>query len=198
MFSKADFNIPKVSICQPQELNTEERKFMLALQQKAEVRQGLRIDSEITTEVFVGAWLKFRESTSSSPSQRHYGHYKAAAIAARLPEDHMDYTKDIAWIHATMCSLPLLYGFSPSRWRTCIDAILEKIPGHPLLEKLRIIMLYEADFSYVLKEVWGRRLIRSAEDRSLLGLAQHGSRPGRQCTDAVLEKSLVYEISRLT
>jgi hypothetical protein len=59
-------------------------------------------------------------------------------------------------------------------------------------------MLYEADFNFVLKLIWGKRLVRHAESHRALGSDNHGSRPGRQCTDALLEKLLVYENARLT
>jgi hypothetical protein len=97
-----------------------------------------------------------------------------------------------------MVQLPLKHGFSSSRWRECTDDVLEKIPGQPKLEKMRIIMLFEADFNYMLKLVWGWRLVHRAEDEKLLGHSQHASRPGRQCTDACLEKLLLYEHALLT
>ena len=59
-------------------------------------------------------------------------------------------------------------------------------------------MLYEADFNFVLKLVWAKRLVRNAEKYKSLGAANHGSRAGRQTTDALMEKLLVYEIARLT
>jgi hypothetical protein len=97
-----------------------------------------------------------------------------------------------------MLSLPLKHGFAPERWKYCVDAILEKIPGKPIIEKLRIIMLYEADFNFMLKLIWGRRLVRHAELYRCLGTSNHGSRSGRQTIDALLEKLLMYEYARLT
>jgi hypothetical protein len=97
-----------------------------------------------------------------------------------------------------MTSLPLKYGFAPKCWCTCIDVVLEKIPGRPIIEKLRIIMLYEADFNSVLKLIWGKRLVRHAESNMALGSDNHGSRPGRRCTDTLLEKLMIYEHVRLT
>jgi hypothetical protein len=44
----------------------------------------------------------------------------------------------------------LKHGFSPCRWRECSDAVLGKIPGQSKLEKVRIIMLFEADINYML------------------------------------------------
>ena len=59
-------------------------------------------------------------------------------------------------------------------------------------------MLYEADFNFVLKLIFGKRLVRFAESHKCLGNSNHGSRPGRQTFDALLEKLMVYEIARLS
>jgi hypothetical protein len=75
-----------------------------------------------------------------------------------------------------MASMPVKHGFAPKRWQKCIDAILEKIPGQPRIKKLRIIMLYEADFNYVRKIIWGRRLVRHTEMHNCLSEENHGSR----------------------
>jgi hypothetical protein len=138
-----------------------------------------------------------RESTASAPGS-HYGHYKTAAVVANLPDHHPDYWPALAEIYAIMASMPLKHGFAPTRWQKCIDAIVEKIPGQPRIEKLRIIMLYEADFNFVLKLIWSRRLVRHAEVYNCIGKKNKGSRSGCQTSDALLEKLLVYEYARLT
>jgi len=105
------------------------------------------IDLTIDSDDFVKAWTKFRESTSSSPSGRHYGHYKAAALAYKAPKKLADRTDNplhfpaLAEYHATMSTLPLQYGFSPKRWRVSINAMLEKSNRSRLVDKLRIIHL---------------------------------------------------------
>ena len=76
--------------------------------------------------------------------------------------------------------------------------MLEKTPGKPIIEKLCIIMLYEADFNFVLKLIWGQRHVRHAEKYWCLGNSNHGSRSERQTIDALLEKLLLYEYARLT
>eukprot|EP00957_Ditylum_brightwellii_P086186 6557975-Ditylum_brightwellii.AAC.1 len=65
------------------------------------------------------------KSTSSSPSGRHYGNYKAIL-------DH----NDLCLVHARMISIPWLVGFTPSHWKKAIDCMLEKDPGNPWLHRL--------------------------------------------------------------
>ena len=178
-------------------LSEEAKEWVRQLKQKQFVSDGKLISTRISTDDWIAGWMKMRESTASAPGG-HYGHYKTAATVARLPTDHPGHTRVLADIYATMLSLPLEHGFAPVRWKYCVDAILEKIPGKPMIEKLRIIMLYEADFNFMLKLIWGRRLVRHAERYRCLGTSNHGSRSGRQTTDALMEKLLLYEHARLT
>ena len=181
-----------------EKLSEEAREWLMALKTKSFVATQGTINVTVSTEDWIAGWSKMRESTASAPGAGHYGHYKAVSVCARLPEKHPQHSKTLATIYAGMLSLPLKHGFSPSRWQYCVDAIIEKIPNKPRIEKLRIIMLYEADFNFLLKLVWGKRLVRSAEALNSIGESSHGSRPGRQAQDALLQKLLVYENARLS
>jgi hypothetical protein len=160
-------------------------------------QQNAKVDLNIDTEDFVSAWSKFRKSTASSPSGRHYGHYKAAAVAAKVPqyigkgenrEENPVWYSDLALVHAIMASLPLQYGFTLPRWQRSINLMLGKASGSRIVDNLRIIHLFEADLNFVLKLIWGKRLMRHAEKKCFLGEDQHGSRAGRRATDAVMER----------
>jgi hypothetical protein len=62
-------------------------------------------------------WKKKRESTSSSESGRHFGHYIAGA------ESDL-----ISYCHAFLAWLALQNGYSPSRWERALSCMLEKWP----------------------------------------------------------------------
>ena len=62
-----------------------------------------------------------------------------------------------------MMSLTFEHGVTPSRWRQCLEVMLEKQPGNPLIHRLRIIVLQEADFNIALRIIWMRRLFPAAE-----------------------------------
>ena len=86
-------------------------------------------------------FTKWKESTSSSPSGRHIGHYKAI-----LGND------DLVDFHCGMLELPLQFGFSPKRWeKTCTLMIEKNKDIGPRIDKLRVIHLLEADYNFVLK-----------------------------------------------
>jgi hypothetical protein len=149
-------------------LSAEASVWLRELKTKDFVDAGAIICTKISTSDWIQGWKKMCESTASAPGG-HYGHYKTAALVATLPEDHADHTKLLAEIYAIMLSLPLRHGFAPSRWQKCINAILEKIQGQPRIEKLRLIMLYDADFNFILKLIWEKRLVRHAEKYRCLG-----------------------------
>jgi hypothetical protein len=54
-------------------------------------------------------------------------------------------------------------GFIFERWRNIANAMIEKIPGRPQLNKLRVIHLLTADLNLALGIVWSRRLMMQGE-----------------------------------
>jgi hypothetical protein len=49
------------------------------------------------------------------------------------------------------------------RWTAVVNATIQKIPGRPLLHKLRIIHLIESNFNLLIGILWGRRLMAHME-----------------------------------
>jgi hypothetical protein len=43
------------------------------------------------------------------------------------------------------------YRFAPKRWCTSVTVMIEKDPGNPRIERLRVIHLFEADYNLSLK-----------------------------------------------
>jgi hypothetical protein len=131
----------------------------------------------IRQDDFVAAYSVSKEATSSSPSGRHIGHYKAAAQDPTLVQ-----------LQSCMMSFPFVHGFAPDRWKRVTDIILEKERGNSRCHCLRILALFESDFSQAKQIVIGRRLMHHLEDFDMVSPMQDGSRPGRQCISAVLKE----------
>jgi hypothetical protein len=125
------------------------------------------------------------ERTSSSPSGRHIGHYKAAITSETLSS-----------LHSTMMSIPLVASFSPERWRQVVDVMLTKKAGDYHIHWLRIVALQESDFNQCNRLIISRPLQRFLEDTKLVPDMQHGSRASKLCQSAVLNKQLTFEIHR--
>jgi hypothetical protein len=141
----------------------------------------------VSQDEFIAAYKVSKESTSSSPSGRHIGHYKVA-------------TQDdtLAALHSSMMSFPFLHRFAPDRWKRVTDIMLEKEQGNSRCHRLRILALFESDFNQAKRIVIGRRLAHHLEDFNMISPMQDGSRPGRQCISAVLKKVMAHDYVRLT
>jgi hypothetical protein len=53
--------------------------------------------------------------------------------------------------------------------------MIEKIPGCPKINKLRVIHLYEADYNIILKIIWARKLVWHVHDNDRIHEGQAGS-----------------------
>jgi hypothetical protein len=76
--------------------------------------------------------------------------------------------------------------------------MIEKEPGNPMIHRLRVIHLYEADYNLILGIFWARKLVPNAEDQRLFNSSCYGSRPGLSAVDPVLLEELQVSISYLS
>eukprot|EP00957_Ditylum_brightwellii_P178825 13621459-Ditylum_brightwellii.AAC.1 len=53
-----------------------------------------------------------------------------------------------------MMSLPFLSGFTQYQWENAINLMLEKDPGIPRVNRLRIIVIVEGDMSRAIQKGW--------------------------------------------
>jgi hypothetical protein len=109
------------------------------------------IDVKISTEDYKKYWNKRKEKTSSSFSTLHFGHWKAAASNSTL-----------ATIHAKMTEISFRTGSPLNRWTSGLSVMLEKIPGNISHDKLRAILLMEADFNFGNALLFGKRTVEAA------------------------------------
>jgi hypothetical protein len=163
------------------------------------------IDDHISNNDFEQGFKHWNEATSTSPSGRHLGHYKAILALRHLePNEDEDgnpietTSQLILEAITTVARIAIQKGVILDRWLNVTNVMIEKIPGKPLLNKLRVIHLFEANFNLCLRIQWGQRLMRQAESRKALGDQQFGSRKGKSSEEVVLYKVLTYELMRLT
>jgi hypothetical protein len=158
---------------------------------------------------FIKGLLRWRESTSTSPSGRHLGIYRtlvtvhinssgefAEASKDQQPTTTYKAARILSLIHGLATTATRL-GFYLRRWTKVINVMIYKEPGNYNLDKLRVIHLFEADFNLVVGILFGRRAMYHAKDNNLLHDGQ-GGRLGSECMDVTLTKVLHITMSHLT
>lgn len=161
---------------------------------------------------------KWRENTTTSPSQKHLGIYKAITLAHKLniytekekalratPPDNPAITttpKDpiatiLAKIQHKIINIAIKHQHTLNRWRTVHNFFLEKIPGKPLITKLRVIHIYEADYNIILKYFISKKTLQHAIHHKTIAKEQAGGRPGRTACDEAIQTIATYETCQL-
>jgi hypothetical protein len=93
-----------------------------------------------------------------------------------------------------MMSTPLAEGFCPQRWRQAIDIMLEKIPGVPRINKLRIIQLLEADLNQVLRSAFAQNISKLAQETPGIISEHQYWRSHQTCLTPVLNKLFTVQL----
>ena len=165
----------------PAEVPTPTRRVIQQLQRPTQVKD---FPNYIPTDTYQSYWTKAREFTAAGPSGLHFGHLRAGAT-----------DDEVAAFEASMNSIPMMTGYSPTRWKKGIDAMLLKKQGVFQVDKLRTILLYEADFNYMNKFL-GRHMLAQAEQYNLMAPEQYGSRKQHRAIDQALNKRISFDILR--
>jgi hypothetical protein len=144
-----------------------------------------RISCEITRQDFQHHWRRSKERTSSSVSGLHYGHYKAATHSELLSE-----------IHALMTELAVTGGAPLARWESGLSAMLEKTKGVIQVDKLRAILLMEADFNFYNGLMFAKRMMDRAESKDWIPGEIYGGRRNHEAIKVAMNRRLTADISR--
>jgi hypothetical protein len=147
-------------------------------------QQEYKVMTDVSKDEYQQYFARINENTSSSPSGLHLGHDKAAAKSDELSS-----------IFALQMNTILTSGIHPSRWGVALQVMLEKIAGVCLVDKLRSIQLYEADYNWFNKFVFNDGALRALEMSDGLP-EEHFSHRGRTAEDACFDKTLTVDISR--
>jgi hypothetical protein len=115
------------------------------------------VSTTISMEDFCKAFKKWSEGTSTSPSGRHLGHYRCLFADdgnTEYTDEDPDPSMKIMGAYFHVATAALNWGTSLQLWQNSITTMIEKQPGCPRLNKLRVIHLYEADYNLLLKIIW--------------------------------------------
>ena len=139
----------------------------------------------ISREDYQQYWKKAKESTSSSFSGLHFGHWKSAASYNFLSE-----------IHSLFTEITISTGYIPLRWTFGLTVMLEKSPGNILVDKLWAILLMEADFNFANKLIIGSRMMWNAEDSHQTVKEALGGQHNHDTREVAVNRRITANVAR--
>jgi Reverse transcriptase (RNA-dependent DNA polymerase) len=148
------------------------------------VQQLGTINEEISEKEYKYRWQKSKEYTSSGLSGIHFGHFKASCQMSSLCN-----------LDKWFIEVAIKTGYSLTRWHQGIDVMIPKKQDSLRVDKLRTIVLMEADFNY-LNKIVGRRIMKNAEEGKSIAQEQFGSRKTKSSIGNALNKLLTIDILR--
>ena len=111
----------------------------------------------MTRKQFQEWWRTTKEDTQSSMEGIHFGHLKAAAWNNHLTD-----------LYTAKINACLNLGTALERWGKGLTVLLEKEFGSIFFDKLRAIILFEADFNWIQKIVFSKKMADLAQKHNLI------------------------------
>jgi hypothetical protein len=161
------------------------RSFIAELRMPNCVKGLPQISGVTTTDDHCTGWKRMRARTGSSRYSPLFCDYIAGT-----------HDRDVAEVDASLSSIPYLVGFSPALWQEATDVMIPKKKSSRHVEKLRIIVLFDAMFNMVNKRI-ARTMINRAQALRLLPDEVYGGAPRRRATTCSLNKILALDIIRM-
>jgi hypothetical protein len=142
------------------------------------------ISNYVSSDDFQYFWLHADEFIQSSYSHIHFGHYKAIA-----------HDRYLSALESVTLSLAASTGIAMDQWGSALTVLLEKEFGNIYLEKMRAICLLEADFNWLNKLIFAKRMMDQAYNNGMVPVEQFARR-GTQASSGVLTKVLFCDMIR--
>lgn len=161
------------------------------------------IPSLLSARDFEGKLKVWRESTTTSPSGRHLGRYKALFASSIYDSTSDNYQRfcqqqiDIRTLILQIINYCIATGYTLQRWRQVINTMIFKEDQNYKVHKLRVIHIFEADLNLLYAVKW-RQMIRQMDQHNQIHQGQYGGRPGYEAQSMALLEELRTEASYLT
>jgi hypothetical protein len=140
----------------------------------------------LPVEIYRDFWRKAREHTACYPGELSFATLKAGA------QDDI-----ISEFKCIMMRIPIFAGFSPKRWKKCLDVMILKKEGLIHVDSLMTIGLFQPDCNYAFKFL-GRKMMKHAETHQTIAAEQFGSRCLHRAIDLAVNKVLTNDLLRQT
>ena len=159
-----------------------------------------KVKNKISLDEMTYAFTKWKERTTTSPSGRHLGHYKALTVSDG--EDNNEVMKAFSFemlsSYNVIINAALALGTPLQRWERSIVLMIEKEKNCHRINRLRVINIYEADYNLILKYFWPHKTTQFAERNNLLGENQWGGRPLCNADNVAMIDEMNTECHRMT
>jgi hypothetical protein len=137
----------------------------------------------VTTTDFQQFWLHADEQIQSSKSGIHFGHYKAVAC-----------DRFFLALQAAKLTLAATTGIPLARWGNGLTVLLEKVFRNIYIDKMRAICLLDADYNWLNKFVFAKRMMDRAFQEDIVLVEQFAKR-GSQAAHGVVASGLFCDIA---
>ena len=127
----------------------------------------------VTVKEFQGKMKAWRESTTTSPSGRHLGHYKSliATINRSLDEEEQEQLQQIQQAimscYISVINYAIKHCNSLEQWQTIMNNMIYKEPGNVKIHRLQVIHIYEADLALMWGVKWGASMPNSVNNQTI-------------------------------
>jgi exonuclease III len=173
--------VAKGSYDPPASLDEYTTAYIKACAQDNKIKQAGDAQFIRTQQEYEKSWSLMKEKTASRTL--HFGHFKAGLG-----------NPEVSKFHYLMAEIPLHTGYSPVRWKQATNVMILKKAGLYSLEKLRTLVLFEADFNHNNK-FCGRTTMQHSLANDKIAIEQY-SVPGKKSIDHALNRRLVFDIVR--
>jgi len=150
---------------------------------------------------------KWPERTTTSPSGRHLGIYKSlqrhvvhkddSTSPPGTPQEPITQGRNVLYLIFDIMALALQHSYTLHRWKTVWTIFIEKDLGNPALNRLRCLMIFEADWQLLLKWHSAQGFLPKSEAAQTLTHTQGGGRKGRSAIDQATQQVAETELIQL-
>lgn len=153
----------------------------------------------LTVSQFIRRLRRWRETTTTSPSRRHLGHYRVLLPPSTfdLPDYLNSPAGKILQLHLRILNYCALTGYSLHRWRKIVTTVIPKELNNFKIHRFRVIHLYEADLT-ALFSTWSKRMVHASEKHKAINPGSFGARPGRSSSDPAFITLLQTELAHIS
>ena len=98
--------------------------------------------------------------------------------------------------HSCNHTIAIHNSYALNRWTQVVGILQEKDKGLPHIHRFRTLHIIESELNFVMRLIWGKRLMSWSEHHQAINDNQYGGRRGLQAQSAALNKTLTLDIIR--